>query len=157
MKRSSFADWNCSVAQSLEVIGEWWTLLIIRDAFLGVTRFEAFHERLGIARNILAARLDTLSEAGVFERRCYDEARSRYDYVLTDKGRALWPVLVSILRWGDEWIAGPGHEPLALVHRSCGETMHPVLVCEHCAEPVQARDVKAIPGPGSTDDSLIKQ
>jgi DNA-binding HxlR family transcriptional regulator len=155
MKRSSFAAWNCSVAQSLEVIGEWWTLLILRDAFLGVTRFESFHERLGIARNILAARLETLTDAGVFERRCYDEARSRYDYVLTDKGRALWPVLASILRWGDEWITGAGNEPLALVHRGCGETTHGVLVCEHCGERLDARAVKAIPGPGSRDENLV--
>src|SRR6478752_4646818 len=97
---------NCSIARSLEVIGEWWTLLILRDAFFGVTRFEVFQERLGIARNVLAARLDALVDHGVFERRCYDEARSRFDYVLTDKGKALWPVLVTIRQWGDEWISG---------------------------------------------------
>lgn len=156
MKRSSFADWNCSVAQSLEVIGEWWTLLIVRDAFFGVTRFEEFHERLGIARNILATRLDTLTEAGVFERRCYDEARGRYDYLLTDKGRALWPVLAAIVKWGDEWLLGPGREPISLVHRACGQPTHGVLVCEHCAEPLGPREVKAVPGPGAGDEVTVR-
>src|SRR4051794_17159634 len=106
VRRASFEDMTCSIARSLEVIGEWWTLLILRDAFLGVTRFEEFQERSGIARNILSARLDTLVEHGVLERHCYDEARSRYDYVLTDKGKALWPVLVTIRQWGDEWEVG---------------------------------------------------
>src|SRR5829696_9377464 len=106
MRRASFEDMSCSVARSLEVIGEWWTLLILRDAFFGVTRFEEFQSRLGIARNILTKRLDTLVDAGIFERRVYDEARDRSDYVLTEKGRALWPVLVTLRQWGDEWAMG---------------------------------------------------
>ena len=93
MRRASFEDMNCSMARSLEVIGEWWTLLILRDAFLGIRRFDDFVERLGIARNVLTNRLETLIDADVLERRPYDEARGRYDYVLTEKGRALWPVM----------------------------------------------------------------
>jgi DNA-binding HxlR family transcriptional regulator len=88
MQRSSFREMNCSIGQSLEVIGEWWSLLIIRDAFLGVTRFDDFQERLGIARNVLNQRLSHLVEEGVFERVAYNEHPPRYDYVLTDKGRA---------------------------------------------------------------------
>ena len=91
MRRASFADMNCSIARSLEVVGEWWTLLILRDAFFGVRRFEDFHDRLGIARNVLAARLDTLVDTEILERRPYDEARGRYDYVLTAKGRRSGP------------------------------------------------------------------
>ena len=95
MRRTSFNDMSCSIARSLEIVGEWWTLLIIRDAFLGVTRFEELQQRLGIARNILTDRLDTLVDAGVMERHLYDEARDRYDYKLTPMGRALWPVLTT--------------------------------------------------------------
>ena len=106
MRKASFADMHCSIAQSLEIVGEWWTLLILRDAFLGVRRFEDFVSRLGIARNVLTNRLDTLVEAEVLERRAYDEPRGRYDYVLTEKGRALWPVMTALRQWGDEWIVG---------------------------------------------------
>jgi DNA-binding HxlR family transcriptional regulator len=149
MRRASFEDMSCSIARSLEVIGEWWTPLILRDVFFGVTRFEELQARLGIARNILAKRLDTLVEHGVLERRCYDEARGRHDYVLTDKGRALWPVLVTIRQWGDEWVVGAGHEPIALVHNSCGERTTAILTCDHCGEELRGRDVRAVPGPGT--------
>ena len=111
VRKASFADMNCSVARALEVIGEWWTLLILRDAFLGVTRFEEWTERLGIARNMLSTRLDTLVETGVMERKVYDEARDRADYVLTEKGRALWPVMVTIREWGNEWISAGTTNP----------------------------------------------
>jgi DNA-binding HxlR family transcriptional regulator len=100
MRKVSFADMNCSVAQALEIIGEWWTLLILRDCFLGIRRFEDFVERLGISRNVLTTRLETLVNAGLLERRPYDEARSRYDYVLTDKGRALWPMMTALAAMG---------------------------------------------------------
>jgi DNA-binding HxlR family transcriptional regulator len=148
---------NCSIARSLEVIGEWWTLLILRDAFLGVTRFEVFQERLGIARNILAKRLDTLVDAGILERRPYESARERYDYKLTEKGRALWPVLVSIRQWGDEWILGEGNEPVLLVHQGCGNRTTAELVCDHCGEVLDGRAVQAVPGPGLTDPSRFPQ
>lgn len=139
---------SCSIARSLEVIGEWWTLLILRDAFLGVTRFEAFQERLGIARNVLSTRLDTLVNHGVLERRCYDEARGRHDYVLTDKGKALWPVLETIRQWGDEWIVGDGNEPVRVIHTRCGEHTNPVLTCDHCGEQLDRRELRLVPGPG---------
>lgn len=155
MRRASFEDMSCSVARSLEVIGEWWTLLILRDAFFGVTRFDEFQARLGIARNILAKRLDTLVEHGVLERRCYDEARGRYDYVLTDKGKALWPVLVTIRQWGDEWVVGAGKEPVVMVHATCGERTTAVLACDHCGEELQGRDVRVVAGPGLDDPAMV--
>ena len=146
---------NCSIARSLEVIGEWWTLLILRDAFFGVTRFEVFQERLGIARNVLASRLDTLVDHGVFERRCYDEARGRFDYVLTDKGKALWPVLVTLRQWGDEWISGAGNEPIGMVHTSCGAHTKAVLTCEQCGEQLHRRELRNVAGPGLDDEQLL--
>ena len=146
---------DCTLARSLDVIGEWWTLLVVRDAFLGVTRFDDFQERLGIARNVLTARLETLVANGVLERRVYDEARDRADYKLTDKGRALWPVITTLREWGDEWIAGRGNEPVDLVHHSCGRVTHPQLVCDQCGETLGPRDVRPTPGPGLSDLSLL--
>ena len=149
MRKTSFADMNCSIAQTLEIIGEWWTLLILRDSFLGVRRFDEFVERLGIARNVLTSRLDTLVSAGILERRAYDDGRHRYDYVLTEKGRSLWPVLTTIREWGDEWVLGAGNEPVLLEHRACGQLTHTRLVCECCGEPLDARSVRAVAGPGA--------
>ena len=154
MRKASFADMNCSIAQSLEVIGEWWTLLILRDSFLGVRRFDDFVQRLGIARNVLANRLDTLIDAGVLERRPYDEARGRFDYVLTDKGRALWPVMIALRQWGDQWILGVGNEPLLLEHRSCGQATTAQMTCSSCGEELDARSVRAVPGPGAAPGAL---
>ncbi len=146
---------HCSIAQSLELIGEWWTLLILRDSFFGIRRFDDFVSRLGISRNVLTNRLDTLVEAGILERRVYDKARSRYDYVLTDKGRALWPVMTALRQWGDEWILGEGNEPVLLVHPSCGQQTTALLTCDGCGEALDHRSIHAIPGPGAVDDSLI--
>jgi len=146
---------SCSIARSLEVIGEWWTLLILRDVFLGFTRFEEMQERLGIARNVLATRLQTLVDAGVLERRSYDEARRRHDYVLTDKGKALWPVLVTIRQWGDEWMVGEGREPVAMVHDTCGERTTGMLTCDHCRQELEPRDVRVVAGPGLDDPAFL--
>jgi DNA-binding HxlR family transcriptional regulator len=155
MQRASFEDMNCSIARSLEVIGEWWTLLILRDAFFGITRFDDFQARLGIARNILTKRLDTLIDHGVLEPRCYDEARGRNDYVLTDKGRALWPVLVTIRQWGDEWLLGAGNEPVRMLHTTCGAQTTAVLTCDHCGERLAGREVRAVAGPGLDDPTAL--
>lgn len=155
MRRASLEDLNCSVAQSLEIIGEWWTVMILRDAFLGVTRFEQFQGRLGIARNVLSARLDGLVDHGVMERRVYDEARNRSDYVLTPKGQALWPVLVTLRQWGDEWVVGAGNESITLLHASCGQPTKGVLACEQCGEPLTLDQLDAVAGPGITDPDLL--
>lgn len=155
MRKTSFVDMNCSVAQALEIIGEWWTLLILRDCFLGIRRFDDFVDRLGISRNVLADRLDTLVDSGVLERRPYDVARSRYDYVLTDKGRALWPVLVTLRQWGDEWILGEGNEPLLLEHRDHGHTTTAHLACDVCGERLGPRAVRAVDGPGADAGTIL--
>lgn len=153
MRRASFSAMNCSIAQTLEIVGEWWTLLILRDAFLGVRRFDEFQQRLGIARNVLAARLDHLVEAGVMERRVYDEGRNRADYVLTERGRALWPVLTALRQWGDDWLLD-GHEPVQLEHRGCEGSIRAELHCSTCGDPLELRELRMVPGPGAVGDEL---
>jgi DNA-binding HxlR family transcriptional regulator len=154
MRRKSFEDMTCSVAQCLEVVGEWWTMLIVRDLFLGIRRFDALQSRLGISRNVLTERLDHLLAHGVVERRPYQEHPVRYDYVLTDKGRSLWPVLNAMREWGDEWHA-PDGPPVELIHRGCGERTHAVTTCAACGEPMGTADVKAVAGPGASADSPV--
>jgi DNA-binding HxlR family transcriptional regulator len=144
---------HCSVAQCLEVVGEWWSMLILRDAFLGVTRFDQFQERLGISRNVLNQRLATLVEAGVLVKVPYNDHPPRHDYRLTDKGRDLWPVVTTMRQWGDKY-AAPEGPPLQLVHKGCGEISDAVLTCTTCGEPIGARDVRAVPGPGAVESLL---
>ena len=139
---------HCSVAQALEVIGEWWSMLIVRDAFLGVRRFDDFQSRLGISRNILTTRLASLVEAGVLEKVPYQERPLRHEYRLTPKGRDLWPVLTTMREWGDKW-AAPDGPPLELVHDACGEVMSLAHTCGACGEAVDSRSVRARPGPGA--------
>lgn len=153
MRKASFADMHCSIAQTLEIVGEWWTLLILRDAFLGIHRFDDFVERLGISRNILTNRLDTLVSAGILERHPYDEARGRHDYLLTDKGLALWPVMTALRQWGDEWIYGSGNEPLVVEHRGCGATTAH-MICDACGEALDARSVRVRPDRGSATPAV---
>jgi DNA-binding HxlR family transcriptional regulator len=143
VERKSFRDMHCSVAQCLEIVGEWWSMLIVRDAFWGVHRFDEFQERLGIARNVLTQRLNKLVAAGVLEKRVYQERPVRYEYVLTDKGRDLWPVLTTLRQWGDKH-AAPKGPPIAVVHEPCGHAGRFVLTCEHCGEHVHARNVRRI-------------
>jgi DNA-binding HxlR family transcriptional regulator len=150
VERKSFSDMQCSVAQCLDVIGEWWSMLIVRDAFLGVSRFDEFQERLGISRNILNQRLRGLVEAGVLEKVPYSDHPPRYDYRLTQKGRDLWPVLTALRQWGDTY-AAPDGPPVQLVHKGCGHVADAVLTCSHCGEPIGPRDVRAVAGPGAAE------
>ena len=150
MQRTSFEDINCSVAQCLEVVGEWWSLLIVRDAFLGVRRFDDFQARLGISRNILNQRLLHLVDHGVLERMPYQDNPPRSEYRLTDKGRDLWQVVTAMRQWGDKW-AAPNGPPLRIRHQSCGRVVQAVAVCSHCGEPLAPRSVTAEPGPGAND------
>jgi DNA-binding HxlR family transcriptional regulator len=150
VERKSFSDMNCSVAQCLEVVGEWWSMLIMRDAFLGVTRFDQFQQRLGISRNVLNQRLSHLVEAGVLTKVPYSDHPLRHDYRLTDKGRDLWPVLTTMRQWGDKY-AAPNGPPLEVVHKDCGEPSVAVLTCSACGEPMGPRDVRAVPGRGAVE------
>lgn len=142
MKRTSFAGMGCSVARTLDVIGEWWTLLIVRDAFLGVRRFEDFQRRLGVSRNVLADRLATLVAGGILVPVRYQEHPPRSEYRLTEKGRELYPVIVTLRQWGDRWLqAGP--PPVVVSHDDCGHEAEAVLTCGHCGGPVTARNMRA--------------
>ena len=138
---------DCSVAQCLEIVGEWWSMLIVRDVFLGVSRFDEFQRRLGISRNILQQRLARLVDAGVLTRVPYSEHPPRDDYRLTDKGRDLWPVLTAMRQWGDKHAAASG-PPLKVTHKACGSAAEAVLVCGACGEPVGPRDVEVRHRPG---------
>jgi DNA-binding HxlR family transcriptional regulator len=149
MRRSSFEEMNCSIAQSLEQIGEWWTLLIIRDALLGVRRFEDFQADLGIARNVLTTRLDGLVENGILQRRQYSDRPVRHEYRLTDKGRDLWKVATMIRQWGDRWLVPEDRHAVALVHDDCGHVTEAELHCSECGELLELRHVHLVDGPGA--------
>jgi DNA-binding HxlR family transcriptional regulator len=132
------------------VVGEWWSMLIVRDAFLGVRRFDDFQHRLGISRNVLQQRLRHLVDAGVFVRVPYSEHPPRSEYKLTQKGRDLWPVLTTMRQWGDRY-AAPSGPPVVVVHTDCGHAAEAVLVCGECAEPFDPREARAMPGHGRTE------
>jgi DNA-binding HxlR family transcriptional regulator len=138
----------CSIARSLELIGDRWTLLIIRDALRGVRRFDDFRARLDVAHNVLSDRLARLTEAGVLERRLYQQRPDRYEYHLTEQGRDLWPALMSLLLWGDRYLAPEG-PPLLVLHRTCGGSLTPQLTCADCGAHLGPGDVELRPGPGA--------
>lgn len=147
MRWRDIGEQTCSIARSLSVIGDRWTLLILREAFLRTRRFEDFQEHLGATRHVLADRLQKLVEHGIFERVQYQERPARFEYKLTEKGRDLYPVIVSLVGWGDRWMADEAGPPIELVHKGCGHQMMPVPTCPQCGEAVTARDVVARPGP----------
>ena len=138
-RTADYSKERCSVAAALQVVGDPWTLLILRDAFFGVRRFDDWQARLGVARNVLAARLKTLVEQGVLETRLYSQHPPRKDYVLTAKGRDLMPVIVTLKAWGDRHVYD-GATPLELTH-ACGARFGAKVVCEACGEPVEGRDL----------------
>jgi DNA-binding HxlR family transcriptional regulator len=141
---SDIGDQDCSVAQALSVVGDRWTMLVLREAFMGVRRFEHLLAATGAPRPILADRLKVLVEEGVLERRRYSERPDRFEYRLTEKGRDLYPVVVSLLRWGDKWMNEGSGPPVELRHRDCGHRMVPELACPHCGQWLGARDVEAV-------------
>jgi DNA-binding HxlR family transcriptional regulator len=149
MKWEDLAAEPCSVARTVAVIGDRWTLLILRDCFLGVRRFEAFQERLGISRTIIAERLKLLVDEGVLARVAYQDRPVRHEYRLTDKGLALHPVIMAIVHWGDRHYAGEAGAPLLHRHKACGHDFHPVMTCSECGEAVGPRDVEPHAGPGA--------
>lgn len=153
MQRAKFTEMNCSVAQSLEIVGEWWTLLIIRDALFGVTRFDEFSARLGIARNVLTARLETLVEHGVLTKEPYQDKPVRYDYLLTEKGRDLWTVVNALRQWGDKWVVDA--PPVVTTHRTCGHEMTVNPTCSACGEAVTRKSLAVHRGPGAHQNSPL--
>jgi DNA-binding HxlR family transcriptional regulator len=148
MQRTNFADMACSIARTLDVIGEPWSPLVLRDVWAGFTRFEQLQADLGISRKVLTERLNHLVEQGVLERRPYDR-RPRFEYVLTEKGVELVDLLMVMVGWGDKWLAGEAGPPVLHRHRACGQVSHVDLRCAQCGQPMHAGDVELLPGPGS--------
>lgn len=144
----TYDNQNCSVARTLEVVGERWTLLILRDAFFGITRFADFAADLGVARNILQERLTRLVDEGLMERVQYQDRPVRFEYRLTPKGEDLWPVLMSLMHYGDSHLA-PDGPPVLLVHRDCGGRIDDRRRCDKCGAELQRRDLQARRGPGA--------
>lgn len=149
MRWDSLDRENCSLARSLAVLGDRWTLMILRDAFLRVRRFEDFEKSLGIARRVLSERLALLVEEGILFKAAYQERPTRHEYRLTEKGLALYPVIVSLVHWGDAYYAGKNGPPLLHRHLTCGHDFRSVLTCSECGEAIGPRDVEVHPGPGA--------
>jgi DNA-binding HxlR family transcriptional regulator len=148
MLPADYSSQNCSIARTLELIGERWTILIVREAFLGTRRFDDFQRRLGIARNVLQTRLERLVEEGIMRREPYQERPRRYEYRLTSTGVDLWPIVVALLKWGDRHVA-PGGPPMVLEHKGCGSELDDRRRCLRCGADLEAWDVTARPGPGA--------
>lgn len=147
MLRREYETQVCSIARSLEVVGERWSLLVLRSVLLGVRRFDELQEALGITRSVLTARLRHLVDEGVLERRPYQDRPTRYEYHATEKGLELWPVLTHLLRWGDRHYPEPEGPPRLMRHRDCGGQPDDHLLCDRCGAPLSARDVRAERGP----------
>lgn len=149
MQRTQFGGMACSIARTLDVFGEPWTPLILRDVWVGISRFDQLSADLGISPKVLTQRLAWLVESGVLERRQYSARPPRYDYVLTAKGTELCDVLLVMARWGDRWLAGEAGPPVLHRHAGCGQVVHVELRCPGCGALMPAGEVECLPGPGS--------
>ncbi|MEU8180843.1 helix-turn-helix domain-containing protein [Micromonospora sp. NPDC049044] len=149
MQRTQFGAMACSIARTLDVIGEPWSPLILRDIYAGTTRFEQLQRQLGISRKVLAERLSWLVGHGVLARREYSARPVRHEYTLTDKGTELCDLLLVLVRWGDRWTANDAGPPVLFRHHDCGEISHVELRCAQCGRPMHATDIDLLPGPGA--------
>ncbi|NQD91654.1 helix-turn-helix transcriptional regulator [Pseudomonas sp. CrR25] len=131
----------CSLARTLSVVGDRWTLLVLRESFLGIRRFDEFEKRLGITRHVLAERLKKLVEAALLAKAAYQQRPLREEYCLTAKGLDLYPAVLALVNWGDRHMSGAEGPPIRHVHRHCGQRMHGVLVCSECGEPLEPQQV----------------
>jgi DNA-binding HxlR family transcriptional regulator len=150
MQHKNLGNMQCPIARSLERVGEWWSILILRDAFLGSTRFDQFQKSLGIAPNMLTRRLNTLVESGLLERRRYSERPPRYEYVLTERGRDFRPVLWTLVAWGNKHFAPEG-ESVVLVDAQTGERAEPVLVDKRSGRQMRHPDFTTTSGPAADE------
>ena len=149
MSIPAYAEKNCSIAKPLSFLGERWTVMVLRDLFLGRRRFDDIQASLGVATNVLSTRLATLTEEGIVERRRYSEHPERFEYVLTEKGRDLQPLLLALLAWGDKYTAENG-APMEVVHGD--HAFHMVPTCSECGEPIDTHNVHSRPGPGANEE-----
>ncbi len=148
MKRTDTSDWPCTIARSVDVLGDHWNLLLIRQACTGTRRFDDFQRALGIGRNILSLRLNRLVDEGLLERVEYQRSPARCEYRLAPKGRDVYPILAAMATWGERWLTGPEGTPLVLHHTTCDHDMRAIVVCSQCTEPIDVRQVQAKAGPG---------
>jgi DNA-binding HxlR family transcriptional regulator len=138
----------CSIARSLELVGERWTLLVVREIFHGRRKFSEMQRSLGVARNVLTDRLQGMVDEGILERRPYSERPERYEYFLTEKGLDLWPVMIALMHWGDKYEPLPGGRPSIVVHKECGGEIDDRRICTKCGKQLEVREARAIEGPG---------
>ncbi len=155
-KPEKFDPFRRSVGHVLDIIGEGWSILIIREAFLGTRRFEEFQKRLGIARNILTARLKNLCANEILDRVPVKEGAKRHEYILTTKGKDMMPLLVSLTQWGDKWVFGEGHEPIIFLDRQHDEPISRIQVYSAKGEVLRPRDIKVKAGPGATPEARAR-
>jgi DNA-binding HxlR family transcriptional regulator len=155
MRRKNYGNMKCPIARSLERVGEWWSILILRDAFYGLRRFDEFQKSLGVAPNILTRRLNALVEAGLLERRRYNEHPPRYEYLLTERGRDFHPVLLALLAWGNRHFAPEG-AAVQIVNKQTGSLIDPIIVDPATGEQLAGRSFSLVPGPGA-DDSVRRK
>lgn len=148
MKRTHYTDHACAVARTLDIVGELWAFMILRNVFLGVRRFEGLRENLQISRKVLTERLAMLVDRGILERRAYQDRPPRFEYRLTPMGVDLFPVLMALSRWGNRWLIDERGAPIDFVHRKCGEVTRARVVCSHCGEDLGAHNVRPLLGPG---------
>lgn len=154
MTRTSLEAHNCSLARTVDVIGDKWALMIVRDAFYGVRTFSAFQSRLGVSKTVLSERLTRLCDAGILIRTPTRDNSERQDYLLSDAGRDLFPVVIGLVQWGDRWIFGPGHEPIRILDRETGSPVQPVVVQARSGRVLTAGDTGFAAGPGATAETL---
>jgi DNA-binding HxlR family transcriptional regulator len=149
--RERYSSENCSIKRTLEIVGERWTLLVLRESFYGARRFEQFHSHVGCARNILSDRLATLVEHGLLSREPYRElgARQRNEYLLTEKGLDLFPAVIALMHWGDRWESDRDGPPVQIEHRDCGAPLEVRLRCARGHDDLSARDAKPVLGPAA--------
>jgi DNA-binding HxlR family transcriptional regulator len=151
MPIEAFAQQNCSIARPLSILGERWSLLVLREISLGSRRFDEIQSELGVATNVLSQRLATLVDEEIVEKRRYSDHPERFEYRLTRKGADLQPILLAFLRWGDRYTAAPAGPPLETVHAECGHAFHMVPACSHCGREVEPSSLRPRPGPGATE------
>jgi DNA-binding HxlR family transcriptional regulator len=152
MQHKDLTEMQCPIARTLERVGEWWSILILRDAFQGMTRFDQFQKSLGIAPNMLTRRLNTLVESGLLERRQYSERPPRYEYVLTERGRDFRPVLWAMVAWGNKHFAPEG-ESMLIVDALTGERAEPLLIDKRSGRPLRSPEFKVIAGPAANEET----
>ncbi|MFV0259197.1 MAG: winged helix-turn-helix transcriptional regulator [Acidimicrobiales bacterium] len=143
---TDFGAMRCSIARSFAVMGDPWKALLVRDLHVGLSRFDQLAADLGVSRKVLTQRLADLVDDGIVDRVPYQDRPKRYDYVLTEQGRDLVPIILAVLAWGDRWLAGEAGPPAITYH--CGHPIEAAVVCTRCGEPVNAAEVSAGPGPG---------